>query len=78
MHVIYSNNESVSPNPRNPLEDYTIYVVDVHSQTLVHKLTFNTDKIFLSHNQVWQLTQFFSVSFRWKIIDLPGGQINDP
>ena len=51
MHVIYSNNESVSPNPRNPLEDYTIYVVDVHSQTLVHKLTFNTDKIFLSHNQ---------------------------
>ena len=38
MHVTYSNNEAVSPNPRNPLEDYTIYVVDVHTQTLVHKL----------------------------------------
>ena len=28
--------------------------------------------------QVWPLTQFFSVSFWWKLIDLPGGQINDP
>ena len=51
MHVIYSNNESVSPNPRNPLEDYTIYVVDIKNRTCVHRLTFNTDKIFLSHNQ---------------------------
>ena len=29
-------------------------------------------------SKVWPLTQFFSVSFLWKIIDLPGGQINDP
>ena len=29
-------------------------------------------------HQVWSLTQFFSVSFLWKIINLPGGQINDP
>ena len=28
--------------------------------------------------QVWTLTQFFSVTFLWKLIDLPGGQINDP
>ena len=28
--------------------------------------------------QVWPLTQLFSVSFLWKLIDLPGGQINDP
>ena len=28
--------------------------------------------------QVGPLTQFFSVSFLYKIIDLPGGQINDP
>ena len=28
--------------------------------------------------QVWPLTQFFSVSFLLKLIDLPGGQINDP
>ena len=28
--------------------------------------------------QVWPLTQFFSVPFLRKIIDLPTGQINDP
>ena len=28
--------------------------------------------------QVSSLTQFFSVFFLWKLIDLPGGQINDP
>ena len=28
--------------------------------------------------QVWPLIQFFSVSSLWKLIDLPGGQINDP
>ena len=27
-------------------------------------------------SQVWPLTQFSSVSFLWKIIDLPEGQIN--
>ena len=27
---------------------------------------------------VWPLTQFFPVSFLWKLIDLPGRQINDP
>ena len=29
MHEIYQNNESVAPNPRNPLEDYTIHCVDI-------------------------------------------------
>ena len=28
--------------------------------------------------QVWTLTQFFSVSFLWKLIDLLEGQINYP
>ena len=28
--------------------------------------------------QVWPLTQFFLFPFGKKIIDLPGGQINDP
>ena len=28
--------------------------------------------------QVWPLSQFLSVSFLWKLIDLPGEQINDP
>ena len=30
------------------------------------------------HCQVLSPTQFISVYFSWKIIDLPGGQINDP
>ena len=34
--------------------------------------------ICILYSQVWPLTQFFSVSFLWKLIDLPGGQINDP
>ena len=32
----------------------------------------------IKRNKVWPLTQFFSVSFLCKFIDLPGGQINDP
>ena len=51
LHVIYENNESVSPNPRNPLEDYTIYVVDIFGLRWTDKVKFNNDKIFLSHNQ---------------------------
>ena len=39
----------------------------------------DTDQICQAQNQVCQRTQFFSVSFFCKkIIDLPGGQINDP
>ena len=28
--------------------------------------------------QVWPLTQSLPVPFLWKLIDVPGGQINDP
>ena len=48
---IYSNNESVSPNPRSPLEDYTIHIVDMKTGTLSDSRVFKCDKIFLSHNQ---------------------------
>ena len=51
MYNMYRNNESVSPNPRNPLEDYTLYIVDIQEGRLCDKTTFKTDKIFLSHNQ---------------------------
>ena len=51
MYTIYQNNESVSPNPRNQLENYTIYVVDIEKGILVDKTMFKTDKIVLSHNQ---------------------------
>jgi hypothetical protein len=49
---VYQNNESVTPNPRNYLEDYTLYVVDILCGRLVDKTTFKMDKIVLSHNQV--------------------------
>ena len=51
FYSVYQNNESVTPNPRNYLEDYTLYVVDILSGRLVDKTTFKTDKIVLSHNQ---------------------------
>lgn len=48
---IYRNNESVSPNPRSPLEDYSLHLIDMHKGKRCDKRTFKTDKIFLSHNQ---------------------------
>ena len=45
------NNEAVSPNPRNPLEGYTLYSVEISEGILVDKIVFDIDKIFLSHNQ---------------------------
>jgi len=51
LYSVYQNNESVSPNPRNQLEDYTLHVVDINRGRLVDKITFKIDKIVLSHNQ---------------------------
>ncbi|XP_013406037.1 DET1 homolog [Lingula anatina] len=48
---IYRNNESVSPNPRSPLEDYSLHLVDMVSGRLSDSRHFKCDKIFLSHNQ---------------------------
>lgn len=48
---MYSNNESVTPNPRYPLEDYTLHIVDIEMGRLCSSRTFKHDKIFLSHNQ---------------------------
>lgn len=48
---IYRNNESVSPNPRSFLENYTLYLIDMKNGVLRDKRVFKTDKIFLSHNQ---------------------------
>ena len=58
LHEIYRNNESVSPNPRNPLENYTLYSVDMVDGVLCDTIKFKTDKIFLSHNQVKPLADF--------------------
>ncbi|GIY84243.1 DET1 homolog [Caerostris darwini] len=48
---IYRNNESVMPNPRSYLENYTLYLIDMKNGFLSDRVTFKTDKIFLSHNQ---------------------------
>lgn len=48
---IYRNNEAVSPNPRSPLEDYSLHLVDMEYGRLCDSRTFKCDKIFLSHNQ---------------------------
>ena len=48
---IYRNNESVSPNTRSPLEDYTLHLVEIETGRLCDSRHFKCDKIFLSHNQ---------------------------
>ena len=54
---IFRNNESVSPHPRSPLEDYSLHVIDIVNGRLVDTRTMKTDKIFLSHNQGLYLYQ---------------------
>ena len=34
MHNMYRNNGIVSPNPRNPLGDYTLYIVEIQEDIL--------------------------------------------
>ncbi|XP_074650647.1 DET1 homolog isoform X2 [Tubulanus polymorphus] len=48
---VYRNNESVSPNLRSPLEDYSLHLVDLETGRLCDTRSFKCDKIFLSHNQ---------------------------
>ena len=51
MYELHQNNESVAPNPRNPLENYTLYSIEMAEGILTDKISFKTDKIYLSHNQ---------------------------
>lgn len=51
FYEIYTNNESVTPNPRSPLEDYSLHLIDLHNGKLCDTRQFKVDKIFLSHNQ---------------------------
>ncbi|XP_034255065.1 DET1 homolog [Thrips palmi] len=51
FYEIYTNNESVTPNPRLPLEDYSLHLVDLQAGRLCDTKQFKVDKIFLSHNQ---------------------------
>lgn len=51
FHDVFTNNEAVTPNPLFPLENYTIYLLSIHSGRVCHSMEFKYDKIFLSHNQ---------------------------
>lgn len=51
FYEIYTNNEAVTPNPRSPLEDYSLHIVDLQAGRLCDTRHFKVDKIFLSHNQ---------------------------
>lgn len=51
FHQVYSNNEAISSNPRSPLEDYSLHLVDYVSGVLQCTVEFKCDKIFPSHNQ---------------------------
>ncbi|XP_060062548.1 DET1 homolog [Ylistrum balloti] len=48
---MYRNNESVSPNQRSPLENYSLLLIDLETGRLCDSRQFRCDKIFLSHNQ---------------------------
>lgn len=51
MNDTFKNNESLSPNPRFLLEDYTLYVVNLNCGYVSDSHAFKCDKIMLSHNQ---------------------------
>lgn len=51
LFKIYSNNEALTPNPRSPLEDYSLHLVDLRGGKLCDTRHFKVDKIYLSHNQ---------------------------
>ncbi|XP_059096469.1 DET1 homolog [Tigriopus californicus] len=51
MWRTHQNNESVAPNPRHALEDYTLHSIEISEGFLVDRVSFKADKIYLSHNQ---------------------------
>lgn len=51
FYEMYQNNESLTPTQRCPLEEYTLYIVDMHKGRLTDHYDYKVDKIFLSHNQ---------------------------
>uniref|UniRef100_A0A286XA02 DET1 partner of COP1 E3 ubiquitin ligase n=1 Tax=Cavia porcellus TaxID=10141 RepID=A0A286XA02_CAVPO len=48
---VYWNSESVIPNPRSPLKDYSLHIIDLHTGCFCDTHTFKCDKVVLSHNQ---------------------------
>uniref|UniRef100_A0A182ILJ7 Uncharacterized protein n=1 Tax=Anopheles atroparvus TaxID=41427 RepID=A0A182ILJ7_ANOAO len=51
FYDLYTNNEVIKPTAGCPLEDYTLYIIDLHFGRISHSKDFRVDKIILSHNQ---------------------------
>lgn len=51
FYELYTNNEVIKPTAGCPLEDYTLYIIDLHFGRISHSKDFRVDKIILSHNQ---------------------------
>lgn len=51
FYEMYTSNEAVCPHPLYPLDNYTIYLVDLKRGAVSHYIHFKYDKICLSHNQ---------------------------
>ncbi|XP_063705059.1 DET1 homolog [Culicoides brevitarsis] len=51
FYSLYTNNESITPTASSPLEDYTIYIIDLNTGLITDSHDFCVDKIILSHNQ---------------------------
>ena len=51
MYETFRNNESLSPNTRFALEDYSLHIVSLFSGNVTDSYSFKCDKILLSHNQ---------------------------
>lgn len=51
FYELYTNNESITPTASCPLEDYTIYLIDLLGGRISDSIDFKVDKIILSHNQ---------------------------
>lgn len=51
FYEMYTTNELVHPTVRSPIEEYWLYLVDLHNGRLSASINFKVDKIFLSHNQ---------------------------
>lgn len=51
FYELYTNNESITPTASSPLEDYTIYMIDLVHGRVSDSIDFKVDKIILSHNQ---------------------------
>jgi de-etiolated-1 len=51
FYELYTNNEFISTTANCPLEDYTLYIIDMIDGRITDSIEFKNDKIILSHNQ---------------------------